>query len=207
MPLDPARELALDHGESLLNKRHLFTKLGAAAAAVLRVHVTGDGLQKLEQQPLEADAGLNLASRRLDERHGCLFRAVLRGDVSVDVIDDDGVETLLGVERRPDHAPDESAKPAFERAIDRRPPARSSSRDSIARPGWRRETPAAAGDCRARAVLMGAVERRQRVVVLPIGGLPFAVEPLEEIREGAFALHLRRRPSAHRRSASGPRRG
>jgi hypothetical protein len=38
-------------------------------------------------------------------------------------------------------------------------------------------------------ILLSAVERRQCLVVLPIGGLPLAVEPLEKIREGAFALH------------------
>ena len=58
-------------------------------------------------------------------------------------------------------------------------------------------------------VLQRPVERRQGVVVLPIGGLPFAVEPLEKIGEGAFALHrrLRRRPSGHPRFASARRRG
>jgi hypothetical protein len=36
------------------------------------------------------------------------------------VIDDDGVEMLLGVERRSHDPPDEPAEPPLERAIDRR---------------------------------------------------------------------------------------
>ena len=115
-PLGPARELALDHRESLLHERHLLAKLGAAPAAVLRVHVSRDGLQKLEQQPLEADERFDFASRRLDQRRGRLCGLVVRGGIPVDVIDEGGVETLLGVERRSHDTPDEPAEPALERA-------------------------------------------------------------------------------------------
>ena len=45
------------------------------------------------------------------------------------------------------------------------------------------------GDGSSRTCLQRPVEGGQGVVVLPIGGLPFAVEPLEKILYRAFAIH------------------
>ena len=112
--LDPATELPLDHHQPLLNQADLIAKLGAARTAILRVHVRRHGLQELEQQPLEADDGLELPPRRVDERGGRSCRLLVRRDVAIDVIDEGGVETLLRIERRPQHAPDEPAQPSLE---------------------------------------------------------------------------------------------
>ena len=169
------------------------------------------GLQKLEQQPLEADEASS--SRRAASTSAAAARAAscVRRDVAIDVIDEGGVETLLGVERRPDHAPDEAAQPALERAIGGR---RRSGQDlpaviqtldlaGVVEHRRRRELGAPAVE--------RPIERGQRVVVLPIGGLPLAVEPLEKIGEPCvrdpLVRRLRLRPSGRRRFASERRRG
>ena len=123
----PASELPLHHNQPLLNQADLIAKLRAAGAAILRVHVRRHGLQKLEQQPFEAHDGLELPPRRVDERGGRSCRLLRRRDVAIDVIDEGGVETLLRLERRPQHTPDEAAQAALERTIGGRPPPRAGS--------------------------------------------------------------------------------
>jgi hypothetical protein len=108
------------------------------------------------------------------------LRFLVRRDVAVEVFDDGGVERFLRVERRPDHSPDEAAKAALQRPIDRGRPRRQHVPGLIDRREFRRVV-AGRWVREIRHPPQRAVERRQRLVVRGVGGLPLLLESSEAV--------------------------
>ena len=157
--------------------------LGSAEAPILGVHVGRDGLQVLQQQRLESHDRLQLGLHRLAKAHGGSDSAVVAlGGREFKWSTTAALNSACRLERRADQPPDEPGKAAFQRPIDRASPAGrifqrsfiAASRERSAAERRRRQR----GGRRERAV-----ERRQRVVVDPVGRQPLALQAGDEIVE------------------------
>jgi hypothetical protein len=112
-------DFALQRQNSLLDQRDALAELGGSSTPVLCVDVRRDGLQVLDEQRLETHEGFELLARHVDQPDNRRLIVAVGRNVAIDVIDQRRVETLLGIEWRTDHPPDERSESSFQRAIGR----------------------------------------------------------------------------------------
>ena len=185
MTLQPI-DLTRHREEALLDEGEVLRQFLRAEPSILAVDIRGDGHQILHEPRFEADQAVEGLTERRGDVGGRLRQRARGRRVSIQVVDQRGVERLLRLERRTDETPDEAREDVPARCDRSQPAPRVRMRQRLIEIGQARGIVRRRRLGQRRRLLHRVIDRRQRVVVDAVGVETFVLEAGQQILKRLF---------------------